>query len=217
MAEIGIAESSPGVTARVRGWMLVLLVLLLLAGLPAAVWLDLRSVSESALRLQATDVNSLISSVRTYYANNIVDRVMSIPGHSEVVHNYETVPGAIPIPATLSLELGRVIGEQQSNIVYRFISDYPFRNRTAHPLDAFERESLALLRADPQRTLSHVSWSGVEGRVRLISPVLMGAACVSCHNTHAESPKRDWKVGDVRGIQEVTVTASMATNLWALK
>jgi PAS domain S-box-containing protein len=33
----------------------------------------------------------------------------------------------------------------------------------------------------------------------------MRQACVSCHNTHPDSPRRDWKVGDVRGIQEVTV------------
>lgn len=217
MAEIGIADRPPGVTARVHSWMLVPLVLLLLAGLPAAVWLDLRNLSEAALRLQATDVNSLITSVRTYYASNIVDRVMSIPGHSDVVHNYETVPGAIPIPATLSLELGKVVGEQQSNIAYRFVSDFPFKDRAAHPLDAFERGALTTLRADPQRTLSDVSWSGLEGRVRLISPVLMGAACVSCHNIHPGSPKRDWKVGDVRGIQEVTITASMAANFWAFK
>ena len=217
MAESGLADARPGVTARAHSWMLVPLVLLLLAGLPAAVWLDLRNLSEAALRLQATDINSLVTSVRTYYAGSIVDRVMSIPGHSEVVHNYETVPGAIPIPATLSLELGKVIGEQQSNIAYRFVSDYPFRDRAAHPLDAFEREALAVLRADPQRTLTSVSWSGFDGRVRLISPVIMGAACVSCHNTHPESPKRDWKVGDVRGIQEVTISASMASNLWAFK
>jgi adenylate cyclase len=69
-----------------------------------------------------------------------------------VVHNYETVPGAIPIPATLSLELGRVLSEQQHNITYRFVSDYPFKNRAAHVLDDFERNALALLRADPNRS-----------------------------------------------------------------
>jgi hypothetical protein len=26
---------------------------------------------------------------------------------------------------------------------------------------------------------------------------------VACHNTHPESPKTDWKVGDVRGVQEI--------------
>ena len=46
---------------------------------------------------------------------------------------------------------------------------------------------------------------------------MMGQACVSCHNTHPDSPKRDWKVGDVRGIQEVTVAMPIATDLVSLK
>ena len=45
----------------------------------------------------------------------------------------------------------------------------------------------------------------------------MGAACVNCHNTHPESPKRDWKVGDVRGIQEVTITQPIAANIFSFK
>src|SRR5437868_3901702 len=52
---------------RAHSWVQIPLVLLLLAGLPAAVWLDLRSLSESALRLQASDFNSVITSVRSYY------------------------------------------------------------------------------------------------------------------------------------------------------
>ena len=29
-------------------------------------------------------------------------------------------------------------------------------------------------------------------------------SCVECHNTRSDSPKKDWKVGDVRGILEIT-------------
>src|SRR5438552_13573694 len=162
---------------RSRVWLPILLVVLLLAGLPVAVWLDLRNLSENSLQIQARDLNSVITSVRTYYASNVVSRVLSVPGHSAVIHNYKDVPGAIPIPATLSLELGKVIGEQQSNIIYRFISDYPFKGRPPHDLDAFERESLLKLRKDPKQTLTDVSWSGLSGQVRLIAPVMMGAAC----------------------------------------
>src|SRR4030095_10089504 len=103
---------------------------------------------------------------RTYYATNVVGRVLSVQGHSEVVHNYQSIPGAIPIPATLSLELGKVIGEQQSSITYRFISDYPFKGREPHQLDAFERSALAALRSDPNQTIEDVSWSGISGQVR---------------------------------------------------
>ena len=202
---------------RARAWFSILLALLLLAGLPAAVWLDLRNLSENSLQIQARDLNSVITSVRTYYASNVVSRVLSIPGHSEVIHNYKDVPGAIPIPATLSLELGKVIGEQQSNITYRFVSEYPFRGREPHRLDSFERKAIADLRANPKQIITDTSWSGMAGQVRLVAPVLMGAACVACHNSHPDSPKLDWKVGDVRGIQEVIVGASMVSNVLVFK
>ncbi len=207
----------PTVANRSRGLVPVALVVLLMLSLPLAVWLDLRGLTETALLRQAGDLNSVISSVRSYYGTNVTGRVLASPGHTRVSHNYEAIPGAIPIPATLSIELGRVIGEQQHNITYRFVSDYPFKDRAPHALDAFEKHALASLRADPNQLVTDTSYSLFSGHVRLIAPVIMGAACVSCHNTHPESPKRDWKVGDVRGIQEVSISQSIGGNLLSFK
>src|SRR5215472_14764687 len=180
----------------------VLLVLLLLAGLPLAVWLDLSNLVDANLRRQATDLNSVISSVRAYYGANVVGCVLASPGTTKVVHNYQDIPGAIPIPATLSLELGKVISEQQNNIIYRFVSDYPF-----------ETDALTALRQDSNQQLAQVSATMFSDQVRLIAPVIMGQACVSCHNSHPESPKTDWKVGDVRGIQEIAITQPIGNNI----
>jgi adenylate cyclase len=210
-------ENRPPRRTASRGLMMSLLVVLLLAGLPVAVWLDLTRLSEANLSRQADDLNSVIGSVRSYYAKNVVGRVLSIQGHSRVVHNYETIPGAIPIPATLSLDLGRVISQQQKNITYRFVSDYPFINRKPHMLDAFEKNALALLRADPKQKISSRSTTLLTEKVRLIEPVILAPACVNCHNTHPESPKRDWKAGDVRGIQEVIITQPIAANILSFK
>jgi adenylate cyclase len=196
---------------------LVLLVLLLLAGLPLAVWLDLRDLADTNLRRQAADLNTVISSMREYYATNIVGRVLALPGTTKVVHNYRDIPGAIPIPATLSLELGKVISERQQNIAYRFVSDYPFKNRPAHALDQFEINALAKLRQNSSQGLSQVSGTISNDQVRFITPVIMGQACVSCHNSHPESPKIDWKVGDVRGIQEVSITQPIRDNIFAFR
>ena len=193
------------------------LIAVLLAALPVAVWLDLTNLAEVALRRQATDLNSVVSSVRSYYATNVVGRVLAHPGATQVVHNYETIPGAIPIPATLSLELGKVISEQQQNISYRFVSDFPFKNRTPHQLDDFEKASLQSLRENPDQKIVDAASSMFSDRVRLVAPVIMGPACVSCHNAHPESPKRDWKVGDVRGIQEVAITQPIAANIFSFK
>ena len=80
-------------------------------------------------------------------------RVLANPGSTQVVHNYEAIPGAIPIPATLSLELRRVIGAQQENITYRFVSDFPFKNRAPHQLDEFEKSALESCAKIPSRKL----------------------------------------------------------------
>ena len=136
---------------------------------------------------------------------------------TEVVHDYEAVPGAIPIPATLSLELGHVLSEQQHNIEYRFVSDFPFKGRASHVLDTFETNALKVLRENPDQRPVQVSASLFSDRVRYITPVVMGAACVNCHNSHPDSPKRDWKVGDVRGIQEVSISQPFAANIFSFK
>src|SRR5271156_5446163 len=200
------------------GLLVFFLVVLLLAGLPAAVWMDLTNLAEANLNRQASDLNSVISSVPSYYATNVVGRILAAPGVvTKVVHNYEDIPGAIPIPATLSLELGRVISERQHNITYRFVSDYPFANRAPHPLDRFETESLHRLRENANQVLIQDSGSLFVDRVSLVAPVIMAAACVACHNAHPESPKRDWKVGDVRGIQEVSITQPIGGDIFAFK
>jgi class 3 adenylate cyclase len=210
-------EKTSSENLRARGLLTGILIAFLLLALPLAVWLDLTNLAEAALRRQATDLNSVITSVRGYYAANVVGRVLANPGSTQVVHNYQAIPGAIPIPATLSLELGRVIGAQQENITYRFVSDFPFKNRNPHQLDRFERSALDSLRSNPDQKIVDTTTSLFSDSVRLVAPVMMGPACVSCHNVHPESPKKDWKVGDVRGIQEVTITQPIAANLFSFK
>jgi class 3 adenylate cyclase len=76
---------------------------------------------------------------------------------------------------------------------------------------------LQSLRDNPDQKIVDATNSIFSDQVRLITPVTMGPACVSCHNTHPESPKRDWKVGDVRGIQEVSITQPIAANIFSFK
>ena len=210
-----VSQSSPR-----RGTALVLLILLL-AGLPAAVWFDMQNLTVNILRNQAADLDSVITSIRNFYSSNIVNHVLSKheSGITRVTDNYAEIPGAIPLPATLSLELGRIIGEKQSNVRYRFISDFPFKNRIAHSLDSVELHALADFRAHPDSGFKVESLSkGLSGQVRYLSPVIMDSSCVACHNSHPNSTKTDWKVGDVRGIQEVTVARPVEINvLWSFK
>jgi len=192
----------------------VIILVALIVGLPIVVWLDLVNLTDASLRRQASDLNAMITGIRTFYSSDVVDRVLSAHATStQVTSDYQAIPGAIPLPATLSLELGKVIGEKQPNISYRFVSDYPFRNRATHVLDDFERNALAALRKNPNQPPIYQSTAGLHSKVRLISPIVMSGACVGCHNSHPDSTKTDWKIGDVRGIQELIVTQPIALDI----
>ena len=141
--------------------------------------------------------------------DNVVARLQAAQGQAVFSENYRNVHGGIPIPATLSIELGALFDNAHSDgrISYKFLSDYPFAKRVSQPLDQFERRALQSFRKNPDRkTYTQLVGSGLgQSFYRLATPVRMRQACISCHNSHPDSPKRDWKVGDVRGIQEVTV------------
>ncbi|WP_411870836.1 DUF3365 domain-containing protein [Vulcanococcus limneticus] len=185
-----------------------LLILSLLA-LPFAMASTLSGAMAAQMEVQADEISTLASSIRSYYADNIISRLQASGGQAVFSENYHQIPGGIPIPATLAIELGDLFDSANADrrISYSFISDYPFAKRVSPPLDGFEMEAIKAFRSNPELdryTRLKQSWLG-QPSFRVATPVLMRKACVSCHNVHPDSPKRDWKVGDVRGIQEVTV------------
>lgn len=202
---------------RTMGPLLVAAVVIGLVGLPVAAWLDLRDLSERMLRRQASEISRIIDEMRGFYGSDVVGRVLQANGAVTATHNYRDVPGAIPIPATLSIELGKRISAHDGSVKYRFVSDLPFKGRAPHQLDAFERNAILALRANPKEPIIEVSGSLFDRQVRAAAPVVMGQVCVTCHNSHPDSPKTDWKVGDVRGIQEISINQPIAANVLTFK
>ena len=202
---------------RTIGPLLVVSVILGLIGLPVAIWLDLRAISERMLKQQANEISHIVDDMRGYYATDVVSRVLQADRPATASHNYKSVPGAIPIPATLSIELGKLITARDGEVKYRFVSDLPFKGREPHTLDAFEHKALKDLRERPDQPAIEISGSIFDRGVRIASPILLGQVCVNCHNSHPDSPKKDWKVGDVRGIQEISVRQPIEANIFAFK
>lgn len=139
---------------------------------------------------------------RSYYSDNVVDRVR--PLGIEITHDYQDHPGTIPLPATLSIELNNAISQKNPNTVARLYSNYPFpwrKNSGAH--DVFEKEALAALQKNPQASFFRFEDYQGQWSLRYARAVVMEESCVRCHNTHPQSPKTDWKAGQVRGVQEL--------------
>lgn len=187
----------------------MVLLILSLIGLPFVMINSLASATVKQMELQADEISTLATGIRSYYADNVVSRLQQAGGKAVFSENYRDIHGGIPIPATLSIELGALFDSAHSDgrIDYAFLSDYPFAKRDVPPLDSFEKKAIKSLREDPSqlRIVSLERPLFANASYRLATPVFMRQACVTCHNQHPDSPKRDWKVGDVRGIQEVTV------------
>src|SRR5262249_33813725 len=126
--------------------------------------------------IRRTNCRQRIDSIRNYYASNVVGRVLAHGEKTQVLPNYKEILGAIPIPATLSLELGDLINRSHGNTQFRFFSDYPFKNRPPHAFDDFEQQALETLRQNPNARVYGASGSIFDRRVRLATPIIMAAA-----------------------------------------
>ncbi len=125
----------------------------------------------------------------------------------DAVSDYATKPDTIPLPATLTIDLGKEMSEcGKSGMQVRLYSDYPFKSRKdGGPGDEFEWEALRSLRHNPDEPVHR--FENFDGRpvLRYAIARRMKASCIECHNTHPDSnkPERDWQVGDVRGVLEI--------------
>ncbi len=161
-------------------------------------------ISSQALQ-NASLFADAMQEARTLYSSQAVARVNEIPGIS-VTHNYKNQTGAIPLPATFLLELGHTISKKNSGMSAHLYSDYPFpwRQQEGGPRDSFQQDALRYLKKFPNRSFYRTEKIGNNQMFRYAQADLMKATCVACHNSHPDSPKTDWKVGDVRGILEIS-------------
>jgi class 3 adenylate cyclase len=187
---------------------ILILMLLFCVGISIALS-NMWRLSSNLIKSQALQNSALyaqaIKEARTLYNDQAVDRLTSV--HSIIVtDDYLTKKGAIPVPATFLIELGLRLSEKNNGMSVRLYSEYPFpyRLKQGGARDDFEREALQQLRENPEEPFFR--FENLKGRLslRYTEADILKPSCVTCHNTRIDSPKKDWKVGDVRGILEIT-------------
>jgi signal transduction histidine kinase/ActR/RegA family two-component response regulator len=191
-------------------------ILLLAIGLSTMAWKALRLESELVQSIALADARQFadaITEFRTLYASEVVERVRATG--TKVTHDYKDHEGAIPLPATLSILLGNQLGEHADTQIMLY-SDHPFpwraTKRNADSQERFEAKALTALRKNAQEPY-YAFVENKDGTVlKFASADLMRSSCVDCHNNHPQTPKSDWKVGDVRGVLSVTKSLTGPTN-----
>lgn len=165
---------------------------------------------ESIALHDAKSYTGALTEFRTLYTAEVVERVRA---HGiDVTHDYREREATIPLPATLSILLGNRLDEETETTV-RLYSDYPFPRRASvgGPRDEFERHALIALNTQPEEPYFRFEdhEDGIVLRYAIADRMRRG--CVDCHNSHPQSPKTDWKKGDVRGVLSIVKPLGVST------
>jgi PAS domain S-box-containing protein len=184
-----------------------LAILVLMLAMSAIFMRAYTQVRDVADRAAVSDAEKFINSVvqyRNFYAQMIVPRAGALG--ATFTHDYLSQNNALPLPATFVRDFGDFVSRDQV-IKVRMYSDLPFPWRIADGTsvqDGFEQEAMIQARQNPEQDYWQIE-EREEGRVlRYAKPDVLQTACVACHNTYVGTPKTDWKVGDVRGVFELS-------------
>ena len=175
-----------------------------LVALGALSLLSTRLVRSIALESAAQQAELLEEANKEY--SHIVQLVekANYPVNKAVPPTPNTVP--LSNPATFLHDVGdRLSRTSKTGVWVRHYSDYPFpwRKDQCGP-DEFETAALRRLReTNGKETVHEFNEIGGKRFVRYAQARIMDSTCVECHNTHPQSPRKDWQVGDVRGVLEI--------------
>jgi methyl-accepting chemotaxis protein len=157
----------------------------------------------------ARAIGNQIATLRTFYTNEVVTR--AVQAGMRISHDFPTQDDTLPLPVTLVKVLGDELRQNYPGSHIRLYSRFPFPHRRAtETYDAFELQALAILERDPDTPFYKLE--AINGRLSMRYAIadLMRPSCVSCHNTHPASPKKDWKTGDLRGVVEIIIPVDEA-------
>ena len=154
---------------------------------------------------QGEDTAGQYKEIRAYYTRKVVVPVKK--NHAMKINfDHDKKTDTIPLPATMIHDLSKIISSNKNGIKLKLYSNYPFPNRASRKLDTFGKKALEYF--DKGNTKSFSKKDILDGKevVRVaIADYMVADACVNCHNSRPDTPKNDWKLGDVRGVLEVIV------------
>lgn len=144
--------------------------------------------------------------LRKYYVQNILKKVKAGSNMKPAI-NHKNDPNAFPLPATMIHDLSSLLKNEGTTV--NLYSAYPFPNRKSRVLDSFQTQAWDYLVKNPKSVFVEEIEKDGKAIVRVaVADTMVADACVNCHNSHPDTPRSGWKLGDVRGILEINSNIS---------
>lgn len=114
---------------------------------------------------------------------------------------WENEHGSLPLPAQM-FRMGAELAREKADGLfdYQLLSEWPINKQNA-PRSDVEKEGLKFIRETKGKKpfYGEEEIAGKRYFTALYADKGVAAACVDCHNMHPDSPRDDFKLGDVMG------------------
>ncbi len=150
-----------------------------------------------APKVVADYVHAIIEADRTLYASLVVER-MQHHGKALASQDWDQ-SNQLPLPAQMLQLAGLEVAEKGSGLKYRLASLWPVEEANM-PATDFERTGLQAVSDDPSAVYTGTIRRAESPHYKAIyADRAVSQACVTCHNEHSLSPRRNYKLNDVMG------------------
>ena len=156
-----------------------------------------------SVKAMADALHIVMDSDRTVYTKKIVNRLVKKDKVIKASEHFED-DQALALPAQM-FRFGSELAAQRAeknpdvNFSYSLQSLWPINKQNAPKTDA-EKEGLKYIAENKGKNYYTTETLGGQKYFTAVYPD-MGVApvCVECHNKHPDTPKKDFKIGDVMG------------------
>lgn len=144
----------------------------------------------------AAFIHAILEANRNNYTDNVV---VKLQNEGIQAHEHWKDERGVPLPAQYLMESGRLVAAKDLKLSFRLASLTPIYVWNG-PNSDFERIGLAAVDKQPdQPHFGYVTKGGARYFQAIYADRAVSQACVDCHNQHANSPRRDFKLNDVMG------------------
>jgi hypothetical protein len=144
----------------------------------------------------AAFIQALLEANRNNYTDNVVVKLQK---EGIQAHEHWKDERGVALPAQYLMESGRLVSMKDLKFSFRLASLTPIYVWNG-PNSDFERLGLAAVDKNPDKPhYGFVTKGGTRYFQAIYADRAGSQACVDCHNQHANSPRRDFKLNDVMG------------------
>jgi hypothetical protein len=145
----------------------------------------------------ADALHSIMESDRTVYTRLIVNRLQTEEKVIKASEHWKD-DKALVLPAQMFRYGAEMVQEKNAAFTYSLLSMWPVNKQNA-PKTAIEKEGLEAVAKDGKPFYKEETLGGKKYFTAVYPDKAVAKACISCHNDHKDSPRRDFKMGDVMG------------------